>query len=136
MTLQYEVETLEGLDESTAGLYQEKDGKYVLDVDLPTVKNDGIPRTRLNQEIEKRKATETTLAEIAETFVEEIPEDMRDLIPDLPPAAKIKWIKAAATKGLFNPKQPIDSRRPNDKPPEDLSSMSPQAKMARGYKTK
>ncbi|MGB1388665.1 MAG: hypothetical protein ACPG61_07235 [Paracoccaceae bacterium] len=33
MTLQYQVETLEGLDEGVAKFYVEKDGKHVLDVD-------------------------------------------------------------------------------------------------------
>ena len=119
MALKYELETLDGLDEGTAGLYTEKDGKFILDVDLPTVKNDGIPRSRLNAEIEKRKASDSTLAEVAELLAEDIPEDMRELVPDLPPADKIKWIRQAAAKGLFNPKQPpFDTKRPNDKPPE------------------
>jgi hypothetical protein len=62
---------------------------------------------------------------------------MRELIPDLPPAQKIKWIQQANAKGLFEPKskEPIDSKRPGEKPPTNFEGMSPQAIMATGYKT-
>lgn len=140
MALKIELETLEGLDEGIAGLYVEKDGKFVLDVDGHEKNDDTnkIPISRLNQEIEKRKASEQTLDDIASGFVEAVPEDMRDIIPDLPPAAKIKWIQNAEKKGLFTPKgaKPIDAKRPGAKPSENFEGMSPQAIMAQGYKTK
>ena len=72
MTLQYELENLDGVDENISKLYIEKDGKYVLDVqghEKPEDKN-MIPISRLNQEIEKRKASEKSLKEVADQLVE------------------------------------------------------------------
>jgi hypothetical protein len=141
MPLQYQLETLEGLDEAISKLYVQKDGKYSLDVtghEKAETKDGKIPHARLNQEIEKRKATETALKEVADGFVENVPEEMRDLIPDLPPAAKIKWIRDASAKGIFDPKpqEGIDTKRPGGKPPADFKNMDPRAIMATGYKTK
>lgn len=139
MALQMTVDNLEGMEASTAALYIEKDGKFILDVDGHD-KNDNqesrIPKARLDQEIAKRKESETTLAEVAQGFVDEIPEDMKDLIPDLPPAQKIKWIQNASKKGLFNPKtaEGIDTKRPGRQQPENFDGLSPQAIMAKGYK--
>jgi len=140
MTLQYQIDSLEGLDESIQKLYVEKDGKFTLDVVVP-VKNDDqdkIPLSRLNQEIEKRKLSDSQLEEIATGLIETVPDEMRDLVPDLPHGQKIKWIQNAAKKGLFNQKNSdgIDTRRPGGKPPADFKNMSPQAIMAKGYKTK
>lgn len=140
MALQMVVETLEGVDEGIAKLYVEKDGKFYLDVD-GHVNNDDpggkIPKHRLDQEIEKRKASDATLNEIAEGFVNDIPEDMRDIVPDLPAAQKIKWIQNATKKGLFNPPQAqngLDSKRPGSKPPENYDGMTPGEKIKAGLK--
>ena len=79
------------------------------------------------------------LEDIANGFIETIPEDMRDMVPDLPPAEKIKWIQSAIKKGLFIKPQDtngLDSKKPGDKPPIDFSNLTPQAIMARGYKSK
>ena len=125
------------IDESIQKLYIEKDGKFYLDVDGHE-KNEGkIPLSRLNQEIDKRKQAEKTVAEIADSMIEALPEDFRDLVPDtLPASEKIKWIRAAELKGLFtNPKDGLDSKKPSDKQPPDFSGLSPQAIMARGYKS-
>ena len=68
MTLEYNLDSLEGIDENLAKFYVEKDGKYFLDVtghEKPE-NNNAIPRSRLNQEIDKRKAAETDLSTIAE----------------------------------------------------------------------
>jgi hypothetical protein len=60
---------------------------------------------------------------------------MRDIIPNLAPAEKIKWIQAAEKKGLFNKQlDGLDSKKPGDKLPPDFSNLSPQAIMAQGYK--
>ena len=132
------LDSIEGLDEGTAKLYIEDNGKYRLDVDAHD-KNEqgGIPRTRLNAEIEKRKASDAALNEIAEGFIGEIPEDMRDLIPDLPPAAKIRWIQNATKKGLFTQadKPGLDTKRPGGKPSNNLDGLSPQAMMSQGYQS-
>jgi hypothetical protein len=140
MTLQYQLDNLDGLDESISKLYVEKDGKFTLDVsghDKPG-DNDRIPLSRLNQEIEKRKASEAQLKELADQLIEDVPEDKRSIIPDLPPGAKISWLRTALKMGFFTDKEtpPIDPKKPGDKAPKDFNGLSPQAIMAQGYKTK
>lgn len=139
MALQMELETLDGLEESTQKLYVEKDGKFVLDVD-GHVKNEDhntIPKARLDQEIEKRKASDGALNELAEELKKDVPQEKQDLIPDLPPLKLVKWLRKAIAQGIFNDptSKEIDSKRPGDKKPQDLDGLSPQQKMARGYKT-
>ncbi|BBO73868.1 hypothetical protein DSCW_12850 [Desulfosarcina widdelii] len=140
MVLAMTLDTLDNLDDTIKPLYIEKDGKFHLDVDGHDKNDTGdrIPKARLDQEIEKRKASDASLKEIADGFVENVPEDMRDIIPDLPPAAKIKWIQSAQKKGLFDPKPTdgIDTKRPGGKAPENFRGMDPRAIMATGYKTK
>jgi hypothetical protein len=139
MALQYQIDSLDGLDENIAALYTEQDGKFTLDVqghEKPDNKDkDTIPRHRLNEEIEKRKASEKTLKEVADNLVEDIPEDKRNIVPDLPPAAKIAWLKDAFKMGFFEDKktESIDSKRPGDLKPTNFDNMSPQAIMATGY---
>ena len=132
MALQMTLDNLEGLDESIAALYTEEDGKFYLDVDSHD--KNRIPRSRLNQEIDKRKAAEIELVTIAESLKAEVPEDMQDLVPDLPPGKLITWLRSASR--LFDPKEPIDTKKPGGKEPVDFDNMSPQAIMATGYKTK
>ena len=138
MALKMTLDNLEGLDESIAALYTEEDGKFYLDVDGHDKNDkDKIPLSRLNQEIEKRKQSDAALNEIAENLIEDIPEDMRDIIPNLAPAEKIKWIRNANKKGFFDSKaseNSPDSKRPGGKPPADFKNMTPQAIMATGYK--
>ena len=142
MALQYQLDSLEGLDESISKLYVEKDGKFFLDVtghEKPEDKNK-IPKSRLDQEIEKRKGAESELKELAEELKSDIPEEFKELVPDLPPSKLIKWIREANRKGLFDPKnegdtKELDKKRPSQKKAEDLDSLSPYAKMARGYKS-
>lgn len=98
-----------------------------------------IPKSRFDALNEKKKAAESALEEIAEGLIETVPEEMREIIPDLPPAAKVKWIQAAQRKGLFEIKPETngpDSKKPGDQKPTDFENMSPQAIMATGYKTK
>ena len=133
MALQMTLDNLDGVDETIQKLYIEKDGKYYLDVSGDD--KNRIPISRLNQEIDKRKAAEKTVEEIAESLIENLPEDMRDIIPNLSPAGKIKWIRAAEMKGLFHKQvDGLDSKKPGDKKPPDFSGLSPQAIMSRGYK--
>lgn len=142
MALKMVVDSLDGLDTHLQQLYvkQDSDGKFYLDVDGKDKKTEsGIPKLQYEKELQKRKETETALTEIADSLVESIPEEMRDLIPDLPPAAKVKWIKAAMAKGVFDPKAPadgIDTKRPGSKQTGDMSNLTPHMMMARGYKTK
>jgi hypothetical protein len=135
MALQKTLDNLDGVDETIQKLYIEKDGKFYLDVDGHDKNDSKIPLSRLNQEIDKRKAAESTVEEIAESLIEALPEDFRDIIPNLPPAEKIKWIRAAEMKGLFHKTvDGLDSKKPGDKKPPDFSGLSPQAIMSRGYK--
>ncbi len=143
MALQYQIDTLDGLDENIAALYTEKDGKFTLDVqghEKPDNKDkDTIPRHRLNEEIEKRKASEKTLKEVADNLILDVPEEKRSIIPDLEPAKKIAWLKDAFKMGFFEDKktESIDSKRASDTKPTNLEGLSSQAKMATGYnKTK
>ena len=139
MTLQYKMDSLEGLDEDTAKLYIQRDGKYFLDVTghEQTVDRDSIPRSRLNQEIDKRKASEAALKEVADKLIEDVPEDKRPIVPDLSPAAKIAWLRDAFKMGFFeNQKaEAIDSKRPADKPPTKFEGMTPTQMMSQGYTT-
>jgi hypothetical protein len=96
-----------------------------------------IPKSRFDALNEKKKAAESSLEEIADGFIETIPEDMRELVPNLPPAAKIKWIQAAQKQGFFGKSHKnsgLDSKKPGDKKPIDYNGMSPQAMMASGYR--
>ena len=98
-----------------------------------------IPKSRFDELNEKRKSAVQALEDIASGFIETIPDDMREMVPDLPPAEKIKWIQSAQKKGLFVKSQDtngLDSKKPGDKPPIDFSNLSPQAIMAQGYKSK
>jgi hypothetical protein len=95
-----------------------------------------IPKSRFDQLNQQKKAAETTLQEIADEFVNDIPEDFRDIVPNLAPAEKIKWIKSAQKKGLFtkqNQNSP-DSKAPN-KSKLDFSNMKTSEKIKHGYKT-
>ena len=140
MTLAYELETLDGVDENLAKLYIEKNGKYVLDVQghEKTDNKDMIPKSRLNQEIDKRKASEKALQEVADQLIEDVPEEKRSIIPDLPPAQKISWLKTAFKMDFFSDKTStsIDTKRPRDKTPADFKDMTPTQIMSTGYKSK
>jgi hypothetical protein len=94
-----------------------------------------IPKSRFDEVNAKKKEAEAELASVADGLTEEVPEEYRDMIPELAPAAKIKWLRAATAKGLFSkaPPEAPDSKRPNSKQTEDLTGLSPQSLMARGY---
>lgn len=95
-----------------------------------------IPKARFDQVVNQRKAAETALTEVCDELIEEIPEDMRDIIPDLSPADKIKWIRNAMKKGLFATQKDTngpDSKRPSGKSPANFENMNPQSIMAMGY---
>ena len=95
-----------------------------------------VPYSRFQEVNARRKAAEDTLAGIVDELCADVPEDMRPPLPHLPPADKVKWLREARSKGLFQPAPASspDSKRPTAKPSEDLSNLSPVAMMARGYK--
>ena len=90
------------------------------------------PPPGLTPRVTGLRPTGKTAAELKE----DVPEEFKGLVPDLPPGQLIKWLRDANTKGLFTVKAPesLDKKRPSEKKPEDLSGLSPQAMMARGYK--
>ena len=140
MTLQFQLDSLDGLDESISKLYIEKDSKFILDVtghEKPENK-DLIPKSRLDQEIDKRKEAEKGLQTIVDKMVEDVPEEKRGIIPDLAPSAKIAWLREASKQGIFEDRkaESIDSKRPGDTKPTDFKDMNPTQIMATGYKTK
>ena len=140
MTLQMNLENLEGLDEATAKLYTEKDGKFTLDVTghEKTADKGTIPLSRLNQEIEKRKASDSALTELADELKKDVPEEKEHLIPDLPPLKLVKWLRKALAEGIFETKSAdgIDTKKAGAKTPANFEGLSPQAIMSQGYSTK
>ena len=98
-----------------------------------------IPKGRFDEVVGQKRAAEAALEEIATSLVEEVPEDMRDLIPaELSAAGRIKWIRTAMAKGIFGGPAGVtnpDAKRPGAKAPADLSSMNPRQMMASGYTT-
>ena len=101
-------------------------------------KDKSVPISRLNEEIEKRKGLETELKGVADRLIEDIPEDFKTLVPDLPPGKLIPWLKDATAKGLFTSKevdkQSLDTKIASDKKVLDSEKMSPIDRMSTGYK--
>ena len=138
MTLEYQVDSIENLEEAIKPLYKEQDGKYVLDVagHEKNADKNKIPKARLDAEIAKRKTAEESLHTVAEALKSDIPEEFQNLIPELPAAQMIAWIQKATSSGLFDSKEstPIDNKKPGSKPAVDLDSLSSHTKMSMGYK--
>lgn len=96
-----------------------------------------IPKARFDEVNEKRKTAEAELTAVAEQLMGDVPENFRELIPNLSPAEKIKWIRKANQTGLFNPPTPasIDTKRPGEKPALDLDKLTPLQMREAGYKS-
>jgi len=97
-----------------------------------------VPYARFKEVVDARKAAEESLTAVVEEVIATLPEEMRDLVPDLPPAEKIRWINAARKKGVFAKAGEPDtdspgSKKPGKKPPQDLSGMNPVQLMSMGY---
>lgn len=96
-----------------------------------------VPYSRFAEVVEQRKAAEAALEAVVAELAQDVPEDMRDLIPaGLPAAERAAWIRTAKAKGLFTVPAPAsspDAKRPTGKPIEDLSGLSPLAKLQRAY---
>jgi len=101
-------------------------------------KDKSVPISRLNEEIEKRKGLETELKGVADRLIEDIPEDFKALVPDLPPGKLIPWLKDATAKGLFASKeadnQSLDTKIASDKKVLEAENISPIDRMSTGYK--
>lgn len=100
-----------------------------------------VPYARFQEVVEQRKGLESTLNGLIDGMVADLPEHMRDLVPNLPPAEKAAWIRAARDRGLFGgggndsllPPNGPDAKRPGAKQPIDLTGLSPLQKMQAGY---
>ena len=97
-----------------------------------------VPYSRFKEVVDARKAAEESLAEVVQEIITTLPEEMRDLVPNLSPAEKIRWINTARQRGVFARPGSGDtdspgSRRPGAKPPQDLSGMNPVQMMSMGY---
>ena len=131
--------TDEGKDKGQDGQNQNVDAadKGEKKTDQKTTDQNMIPKTRFDQVNEARKSAEAELKSVADELKADIPEEFADLIPDLPPAALIKWIRNATAKGLFDLKgksDSPDSKRPDKKTDvPNFEGMSPQAIMSTGY---
>lgn len=99
--------------------------------------NPMIPKARLDEEIGKRRALETDYADLADTILAEIPENLKALIPsELGPAAKVKWFREAKKTGVFDAKRvpETDQGRPQTTPKDHVTSTLPAfARIATGY---
>lgn len=100
-----------------------------------------VPYSRFQEVVEQRKGLEATLNGILDGMISELPEEMRDLVPNLPPAEKVVWLRNAKERGLFAKKQDTqtsspDAKRPGGKQPVDFSGLSPLQKMQAGYSQK
>lgn len=99
-----------------------------------------IPKARFDQVNEQKKAAENTLKEVVDSLLDDIPEEYKDIIPDLPPAEKIKWIRSARSKGIFASQaqkhsvSSPDSAAPSKQKAPNLDNMSPYEMMSMGYK--
>ena len=95
-----------------------------------------IPKARFDQVNQQKKDAIEALKSVADSLAEDVPEDMRDIIPDLAPAQKITWIRNAIKKGIFNKQAQdgLDTKRPGGKAPVDLSKMQPEQMIATGYR--
>lgn len=137
----------EKLEDGIKALYVEKDGKFHLDVEsiadeTGDKKGKTVPLSRLNEEIAKRKKADETVAAVAEELKKSVPEAFAEIVPNLPAGELVTWIRNAEAKGLFTEKpgkvetkEEIDARRAADKKAGDMTGLSPQAKMAKGYTT-
>lgn len=100
-------------------------------------KKGNVPYARFAEVLGQRKAAEETLKTVVEELVNDLPAEFRPLVPDLPPAVKLAWIRQARDAGLFikAPAAPeLDTKRPGGKPPADLSKLNATQLLSAGYK--
>lgn len=96
-----------------------------------------IPKSRFDQVNTAKKMAEETLQSLVDELKEDIPEKFKELVPNLPPADLVKWIRSASKAGMFTEKaEPNgpDSKRPGGKPPTDFNNMTPQQLLSAAYK--
>ena len=125
-------------EESTVTPDEKREQNQADNSESATVKSEQqqmIPKSRFDAVNEQRKAALGDLEKLAKNMLEDVPEDLHDLVPNLPPADVIAWIRRAVKKGIFDrtPQTGLDSKRPGGKPPLDFSKMSEHEMMKAGY---
>lgn len=98
-----------------------------------------IPKARLDEEVGKRRTLETEYAELAETVLAEIPENLKPLVPaDYTPAQKLKWYREARKTGVFDARPNVpetDRGKPATTPKDrDFATLPAHARIAAGYR--
>ncbi|MFO1147019.1 MAG: hypothetical protein U1E62_01490 [Alsobacter sp.] len=98
-----------------------------------------IPKSRLDEEIAKRRSAEEALSKMADELAGDVPEKFRALVPvGLGAAERIAWIRSAKATGILNVKAEVaetDTGRPTTSAPQkNLDAMPALAKIAAGYR--
>jgi hypothetical protein len=96
-----------------------------------------IPFSRFQQINSQKREAIDALKSVADLMAQDVPEAYQSLVPELPPAKKIEWIRQAQKSGIFDLKleNGLDSQKPKGgKPPLDTSKMQPMEMMVHGYK--
>lgn len=99
-------------------------------------KTDMIPKSRFDEINAKRKAAEKIVEDVLKVEIEDIPEDNRELIPNLKAAEKLCWIRKAKKAGMFgDQKINVNSKKPDFKVPEgDLNKKPPGQRLKHLYR--
>jgi hypothetical protein len=120
------------------GENKEQDKANAQATETPPVKGEKmIPKTRFDEVNQQKKEALEALQSVADELIKDLPEDLRDLVPDLSPAQKISWIRNAQKKGIFGKPstEGLDTKRPGGKVPQDLTGLNSHALIKMGYKT-
>jgi len=93
--------------------------------------------TKLADANKRIEQAEIKLTKILKNEKRSIPEEFHGLIPDnLSLEEQINWIQSCREKGFFKDKvESIDTKKPSDKKPTDLSNLNPHQMMAKGYRS-
>lgn len=95
-----------------------------------------IPKSRLDEEIAKRRAAEAEVTKLVDEMVSDLPEQYRGLVPDgLGGAEKLAWLRKAKATGIFVAKvPPTDNGRPTSTPRvPDFNNLPTLTKIAASY---
>ncbi len=76
-----------------------------------------VPKASFDEVSGKYDLMTKELGALVSAEVDALPEDMRDIVPDLDPVAKLRWLNAAKAKGIFN-KAPVRVSDPDSKRPD------------------
>lgn len=106
------------LDELKNGSIQQDEAETVEEVDADETKT--VDYKELSEQYKQ------AFEEVLQSKLEQVPDDMRDLIPDVDELQKLKWIDNAIAKGLFTTQKPQDfgnlGANPTEEEAPDTSS--------------